>query len=1557
MSNPRSDSVEPTQSCAACDGFEGSKCEIWQKPVAKEDGSDCVAFFPRELAEEQAIANRSEEIIRLWVAFQKSQNRGVDEPHLVPVFATGDERPFHRAFERFCELTQGKPKAIPLFLTLPDTAKPDRLPSQLVVDITRLGELSGLRDRVIGDTPAGGWAFFLLETCFPDSLARFDLDHSDSEFPGVEANRRRVVGELLDPKIALGADQSSGEQRGEFDGLDQHAIRAAEWEALFGDPAEGGIAVESDMAIGALSALVELHGSLDVLLLDDLIGRNTNDAFNPHNQLIRKLQALEPAIRVHAPVLPVHQRHEDQADELLPIIEAELAKLSRPLAAVVDLNWVFADTSVRSPRFGLELIRLLRKAKPSLPIFVWAPMRDKAVLQRAMQLGASSYFDKEEALSWRHEEQPEESAIDGLPGLDSPEWSKFNRRRQQAKVKNLLTFGKVWFRVLQWEMTRYRMPPVEGCGRSFLLDETRETRTERQKFLKTFDLTEAKLLAKEEPDVERLLRALVPDAEQVEILRFFGEGRSGSEPPFIVRGKTRSGRWLRPVQIKISKDWRALAREGKGYRDVFAGALGPSVAHVEAGPYRLNNWSGMCQSLAAPEEAIREIGTKSTRSLSEWLRKNLWKPEVCRQLVNELFDGVLDPFYKDNLEKKEESVIKAFDRVSPAHLETVFLAVEDETPKPSDIDLTPEILSRKNEKARREAAYRQCQKLEKWYAEEETAEGKESINVWGLVIDTLEVDDADPKEWRLRLLDRTLGVKIDLKAGDHDVARRWKALADSPIKLRGLPVAFCLKRELLNGAVGGTGRLLQGWGRSVIKKLTDAGIAEVPASENQAESNKLPKEVADRIAAFFYPIHPLDWTEEFHVGPTHGDLNLGNILLHQKGESFFPWLIDFDKAEVNRPVVFDLAKLEIEAYHKIGHELYWELAELGCSGTTTKERDERLRELLRDFENCLEREGIETIVHLWERFEKKEFVPESLRLRFEGFFAYLSQVHERIEKLGITRREFLIGRTVYCFCCIKFKHLYEAKSHPNAPFPAKLLAWKLEALLDALDAMNGIPQDSKGLGPQAALIRQTIDALRKARIQGSNNTAKDVLSAEEKKWIDLFKALRDKTLSGEQLWFREVLWHARDCGVARTSLHLADFTRAIAVASTKDGKPESLARFAHIATTLKDFASTGRMGNVYPTREMFRVLAETDEHLIKISSRGESGGTIDILEQAGVPLCKTASAVEAELKARGWAVASASKDICEVDKILWGLRKQTNCMKVGDLVIASISAKKLALGIGSFDVEVATGYDSKIPEPAEYLGGKMIKKKPAQVDLKAWWSDVWKCVLKSSGGGSRTGKVGISYFDTNHMKSWFEERVGTPKKTTPDLVVMGSAMLAASIWRLNPDWHPRLRLRLPAEFCQRMDQYAKLLVQIRNEATREWSGNGDRASAKGKTKGQKKEPRPIFRLSDIDRPPELQKVICWSVDDLDSDCEQMKDIRVIFFRFDTKAAGPILERINIPFFDALYSEMSRRGANELTSFILSNEWLAMLLPKATFCSLDFSQCWRVLRDGFAEPPR
>jgi hypothetical protein len=356
---------------------------------------------------------------------------------------------------------------------------------------------------------------------------------------------------------------------------------------------------------------------------------------------------------------------------------------------------------------------------------------------------------------------------------------------------------------------------------------------------------------------------------------------------------------------------------------------------------------------------------------------------------------------------------------------------------------------------------------------------------------------------------------------------------------------------------------------------------------------------------------------------------------------------------------------------------------------------------------------------------------------------------------------------------------------------------------------------------------------------------------------------------------------------------------------------------------------------------MFRVLAKADEHLIKMSSRGESGGTIDILDQAGVPLCKSASAVETELKARGWAVASASKDICEVDKILMDLRKQTNCMKVTDLVISSISAKKLSLGIHSFDVEVASGYDAKIP-----LEGSSISK------LSAFWEGVWKMASKKSDGTLGVGLVKCSDFDTQQLQTWFDERVGDTDGGKPDIVVFGSALLAANIWRRNPTWHSKLRLRMPAKFCKKMGDYAKLLDRIHAEVPEQWPPTDETAQNAGHA-GEKKPrpPHPIFSLDDIDCLPHLHNVICWSVDDFASDCKEMRDIRVVFYRFNDEF-NDIGERVNVEFFDALYSDISKQGGNELTSFVFGKTWMALLLPKTVACNSEFSQCWRVLRDGF-----
>ena len=874
------------------------------------------------------------------------------------------------------------------------------------------------------------------------------------------------------------------------------------WTAVAGHGEGKSRWVDPAGAMRALDALNHLQGKPGVLVLDDLAGFTDGS----HGEWRKRMEALGEFFEVSCPVLPVHKRHAEKgsnADDLLSIVKDEIRRLRRPLAAVVDMQWQFCDEKGKEPWFGLELIRLIKRAKPSLPIFVWSPIQDKHVLQRAMQLGASSCFDKPEALRFNHD----------LPSDWKPD------------PYNELDAGKLWFRLLEWEMARYQCPPVGAGDGDFILAETPETLACRKRFLKDFGLSDSELLAKPEPPVERLLRALVPDAVGVEILRFFGEGQSGLERPFVARGRTANGRWLRPVQIKLSRNWRALSRESKGYRDVFAGCLGPSVAHVLTGPYRLEEWCGMSQSFAAPEEAIRDISSKSTRSFESWLRKKLPDAAQCRMLVDEVFDGVLDPLYKDNLAKRPKSVLKAYDRVSPPHLELPFVPGQPEpavagSNEAGAIDLDPKQLSRKSSRARREAAYRAWRKVEKWW----NAPESDKFTIRGMVIESLEINEENPLKSRLRLLDPTIGIKIDLYANTPPLAQLWGSLEKCPIKLVGMPVSFAIEKastkgENKQGNGNGIWRyLFTGWTDSVKKLLEENGLL-------QSDVNQ---EAWKRVEELFHPSHPIDWSEDFHIGPTHGDLNLGNILLHQKGDGLFPWLIDFDKAADERPVVFDLAKLEIEAYHKIAQELFWELLEMGCVS-----KDAELRDLIRHFEHALGTKGIAGSGHLWERFRGRRAVPDSLKSRFSGLFAYLRQVHKRVEDLGLTGREFLIGRAVYSLCCLKFKHLYKCGVHPNAPFPAKVMLWKLEALLDMLDADNGIvstgPVSGASQSVQQKAIFAVVSAIREARLGGDTRSLGEVLAPivaksegefeslgllplykDARNWELLFRLLRDK---------------------------------------------------------------------------------------------------------------------------------------------------------------------------------------------------------------------------------------------------------------------------------------------------------------------------------------------------------------------------------------------------------------------------------------------------------------
>ena len=65
--------------------------------------------------------------------------------------------------------------------------------------------------------------------------------------------------------------------------------------------------------------------------------------------------------------------------------------------------------------------------------------------------------------------------------------------------------------------------------------------------------------------------------------------------------------------------------------------------------------------------------------------------------------------------------------------------------------------------------------------------------------------------------------------------------------------------------------------------------------------------------------------------------------------------------------------------------------------------------------------------------------------------------------------------------------------------------------------------------------------------------------------------------------------------------------------------------------------------------------------------------------------------------------------------------------------------------------------------------------------------------------------------------------------------------------------------------------------------------------------------------------PQMAKVSCRTVEDADVGCDEMRDIRTVFFRFIHDIRG--LARV--PLFDDLYSALAKMG-NPLTSIVLAS---------------------------------
>lgn len=140
-----------------------------------------------------------------------------------------------------------------------------------------------------------------------------------------------------------------------------------------------------------------------------------------------------------------------------------------------------------------------------------------------------------------------------------------------------------------------------------------------------------------------------------------------------------------------------------------------------------------------------------------------------------------------------------------------------------------------------------------------------------------------------------------------------------------------------------------------------------------------------------------------------------------------------------------------------------------------------------------------------------------------------------------------------------------------------------------------------------------------------------------------------------------------------------------------------------------DFASTGSVANITPIFGYLWLMAKAHANyekekaftivVPKISSKGASCGTVDILEAGGLAFPSDPNEIIRRCQTEGGVLCQQDDALTPVDKELMKRRKETNTMKSAALVYASIIGKKIAMGCTHVVVDVKVGKDTKMFAP------------------------------------------------------------------------------------------------------------------------------------------------------------------------------------------------------------------------------------------------------------------
>lgn len=754
--------------------------------------------------------------------------------------------------------------------------------------------------------------------------------------------------------------------------------------------------------------------------------------------------------------------------------------------------------------------------------------------------------------------------------------------------------------------------------------------------------------------VLNLIAKMFPDGSSIRPVKVLSSGRSKAQATFFA-SPSRAGSQLATRFLKIAR-WPEIQKEYLAYATVIKPRLNSYVANIVDKPIVADGLDGeMPMGAVVYSMAGFPEGHKDLRSLDDLLKDTRVDPasgNLAAKRLRDTLKHVLEPLYSNTSEGtlSRQVVRKPLwawlgEILPPVHT-GVLIPLEQ-----VDEDLKrPELSSYlkhgyKNEIAWHLASYslqasgRSDDNLSPWHDDFSKAHPI-VLAEWSLL--EAEWGNGPQDSGQITLAHPDLGLRIRLRGQGADIRRRFGAGWVRP----GLPVrvAACidptsLERERIALPIESASRAL---GCGALDDLLGAF---------RAQSRVVLKDPFEVFCGGGLPHH---FTIEAHAGPIHGDLNLGNLLF--AGSDGPGWLIDFECAREQGMQAYDLAKLEVEICR---FHLFPLLEELAAVFPDEK--------------------GVQFKLLHWAHLALRS--PEHSEEVFESNLRSFNLFSGATENLLVPLRKILrVIAEVRVFC---LRHLRLLDSELQWALAAYYFIstkffrndqqWPIAfGFLSAAYHLGFVAPDSLTTGvDQQNLFDEIVSVTKSPKLHNR---------------VDgfLLKTHRTKPSAGQ---------------LAGLCVEMARPARGKAGPTWPTAIRERW-----------DFASTGSVANITPLFGYLWLMVKATQGkrsgessfsmaVPKISSKGTSCGTVDILETGGLTFPNDPAAIVKECRRVGGVLCRQDAWLTPIDKVLMERRKATNTMKDVVLTLSSILSKKLAMGCTHAIIDVKIGKDTKIIAP------------------------------------------------------------------------------------------------------------------------------------------------------------------------------------------------------------------------------------------------------------------